>query len=181
MADFSASLAMGQVGEGVISKWLQSRGHMVFPAYQVEKHSGKGPQLFSASGDFVLPDLLAFRGGKAMWFEAKRKTCFSWHRISGQWVTGIDIRHYGEYREVAGKTGLPVWLLFWHPVSTPSDSDLRYGCPAESPTGLFGNSLEVLEVCENHRSALHGKSGMVYWAEASLRLLAAASALKAAA
>jgi hypothetical protein len=172
MGKFEQTLAFGQVGEGIISRWLQSRGHSVFPAYQVEMHTGKGPQLFAASGDLVLPDLLAFRSGKVQWFEAKHKTCFTWHRISARWTTGIDLRHYGEYREVAERTSLPVWLLFWHPMPQPSEADRRHGCPPECPTGLFGENIEILADCESHRSDRHGRSGMVYWAHDSLRLLA---------
>lgn len=174
---FEASLAHGRLGEGAISKWLQSRGHAVFPAYEIEKHSGKGPQLFAASGDLVLPDLLAFRAGEVRWFEAKHKTCFTWHRMSGRWTTGIDLRHYGEYQEVAARTALPVWLLFLHPKAAPSSRDLAHGCPSECPTGLYGNDISVLARCESHRSDRHGNSGMVYWAVQDLRLLAPANEL----
>jgi hypothetical protein len=150
---------------------------MVFPAYEIEKSRGKGPQLFCASGDLVLPDLLSFRDGKIQWFEAKHKTCFTWHRKTDRWVTGIDQRHFGEYLEVAARTRLPVWLLFLHPKARPSDGDLAYGCPPECPTGLFGNDVAVLAGCESHRHVNHGKSGMVYWARESLRRLAAAEDL----
>jgi hypothetical protein len=172
MGNFERTLAFGQIGESVISRWLQSRGHAVFPAYQVEKDTGKGPQLFTQHCDLVLPDLLAFREGKAVWFEAKHKTCFSWYRIGRRWVTGIDLRHYAEYLEVAKVTSLPVWLLFWHPLPDPSPDDQSYGSPIECPTGLFGNDLSVLVKRESHRSDRHGRSGMVYWADTSLRLLA---------
>ena len=172
MGRFDQTLAMGRVGESAISRWLQGRGHAVFPAYEIEKGSGKGPQLFAASGDLVLPDLLAFRAGRIRWFEAKHKTCFSWHRLTGRWVTGIDLRHYGEYREVAERTATPVWLLFFHPLAEPAASDRAHGCPSECPTGLFGNDLAILARCENHRSDRHGRSGMVYWAHDSLRRLA---------
>ena len=176
---FEQTLAFGQLGESAISRWLQQRGHAVFPAYQVEQHTGKGPQLFCAAGDLVLPDLLTFRGGKVQWFEAKHKTCFTWHRISQRWTTGIDLRHYGEYQEVAARTGLPVWVLFWHPLSEPSPADRMHDCPAVCPTGLFGNDIEILAANENHRSDRHGRSGMVYWAEHSLRLLAKADEVSA--
>ena len=169
MSSFDRALAFGQLGESHISKWLQGRGHAVFPAYQIEQQTGKGPQLFAADGDLVLPDLLAFREGKAQWFEAKHKTCFTWHRISARWTTGIDLRHYHEYQQVAEKTQLPVWLMFYHPKPEPSDADRAHGCPASCPTGLFGNEIKILMTCENHRSDRHGRSGMVYWAHGSLR------------
>ncbi len=179
MDSFEQSLAFGQIGESCISKWLQSRGHSVFPAYQVEHDSGKGPQLFTAEGDRVLPDLLAFRGGGAIWFEAKHKTCFTWHRITSRWVTGIDLRHYDEYREVADMTAFPVWLLFFHPQATPSANDLAFGCPPECPTGLFGQEISKLTQTENHRSDKYGKSGMVYWAVDKLRRVATAERVAA--
>jgi len=174
VGSFEQNLATGQMGESLISRWLQGRGHAVFPAYQIEHQTGKGPQLFAKSGDLVLPDLLAFRGGEVRWFEAKHKTCFTWHRISGRWTTGIDLRHYHEYQEVAHRTSLPVWLLFFHPKSQPDQRDIRHGCPSQCPTGLFGNDIAKLVETENHRSDKWGKSGMVYWAKDSLRLIAEA-------
>jgi hypothetical protein len=179
MGKFEKTLAFGRVGEGLISRWLQSRGHLVFPAYQVEYQTGKGPQLFGASGDLVLPDLMAFRGGEIRWFEAKHKTCFSWHRKSGQWVTGIDLRHYGEYQEVAARTGLPVWLLFYHPKDKPDARDLQHKCPDTCPTGLYGNDICQLALTENHRHENWGPSGMVYWAEGALKRIARAEELAA--
>lgn len=176
---FEQTLAQGRVGEGAISKWLQSRGHAVFPAYEVEKHSGKGPQLFAASGDLVLPDLLAFRAGRSIWIEAKHKTRFAWNRTRQEWVTGIDLRHYDEYQAVAARTALPVWLLFLHPKAEPSPADREHGCPPTCPTGLFGNDLNVLTKTESHRSDRHGRSGMVYWAVDQLRLVAPANEVPA--
>ena len=179
VVSFAQTLKYGQVGEGIISKWLQSRGFMVFPAYQLEIPSGKGPQLFSHSGDLVLPDMLLFRSGKIFWCEAKRKTAFTWYRKKGRWTTGIDLRHYQEYIEVACRTGLPVWLLFYHPDSTPSVEDRSHNCPHECPVGLFGGNILRLVECESHQSDRHGKSGMVYWGVGSLTRLASAEELQA--
>jgi hypothetical protein len=161
------------------------------PAYEIEKSTGKGPQLFSGGGDFVSPDMLVFSHSGICWVEAKHKTRFTWHRVTGQWTTGIDLRHYGEYLEVEKKTRLPVWLMFYHREPTPSASDLRDGCPPECPTGLFGGKLLDLVVAENHRSPHydpvrtgitgHGRSGMVYWTPSALRLLATKEEVLAAA
>jgi len=175
MGKFEAALAFGQAGELTVSQWLQRRGHMVFPAYEKEGGDFKGPQLFAASGDLVLPDLLAFRDGTAIWFEVKRKTCFTWHRISNRWVTGIDQHHYAHYQEVAERTAFPVWLIFYHPESTPDKRDLEHGCPSKCPAGLFGNNIEVLRDRENHRHANWGKNGMVYWSSENLITLEAAA------
>jgi len=170
MMTFQQSLEYGQAGESVISQWLQDRGCKVFPAYEKLIDTGKGPQLFTAQGNFVLPDLLVFGEGQEsiFWAEAKHKTRFTWHRISQTWQTGIDLRHYLEYCEVQLRTGLPVWLMFLHAQSKPSQSDLAHGAPKTCPSGLFGNALSELMLAESHRSQRHGVSGMVYWPESAL-------------
>lgn len=84
------------------------------------------------------------------------------------------------HRRRSGK--LPVWVLFYHRSANPSAEDSLSGCPETCPTGLYGRSLVDLQKLENHRSkhydptrpgfAGHGKSGMVYWAHASLLRIA---------
>jgi len=175
MGNFQEDLHFGKAGERTVSQWLQSRGHMVFPAYEKEGSDFKGPQLFSVSGDLVLPDLLAMKGGKAIWFEVKRKSCFTWHRISNTWVTGIDLHHYNQYQEVAARTAFPVWLVFLHPSEKPEVGDIAHGCPVSCPKGLFGNEIEVLAQNESHRHKNWGRHGMVYWARDSLLKLAGAN------
>ena len=172
MGNFEQALAFGQQGEKTVSEWLQSRGHMVFPAYEKEGGECKGPQLFAKSGDLVLPDMLAFREGRSVWFEVKRKTCFTWHRNSQQWATGIDLHHYEQYIAVSKKTNLPVWIVFLHPTEIPDPCDLRNGCPPKSPVGMFGGELNYLWRNENHRSTRYGRKGMVYWAHDKLKLIA---------
>ena len=179
---FSRQLGVGQVAEGLIARWLMARGASVMPAYEIEQSSGKGPQLFSQEGDFVAPDMLVFSHKGIQWVESKHKSVFTWHRVSKRWTTGIDLRHYGDYLQVAKQTSVPVWLLFFHRESTPSVDDRRHGCPQECPTGLFGGELFSLVVLENHRAPHfdptrtgitgHGRSGMVYWAVDQLRMLA---------
>lgn len=179
---FADKLAFGKVAEGFIARWLMARGNHVLPVYEIEKSTGKGPQLFGLSGDLVAPDMVAFTQNGVMWIEAKHKSVFTWHRNSQQWTTGIDLRHYGEYLKVAKATRLPVWLMFYHRDNKPSDSDLRMGSPKECPTGLFGGDIFDLVPTENHRTLPldlqregvkgHGRSGMVYWAAGTLRQLA---------
>lgn len=176
---FERKLETGKVAEGLIAAWLQSRGNAILPAYEIEKSVGKGPQLFSARGEFVAPDMLSFTANGIHWVEAKHKTHFTWHRNTRRWTTGIDLRHYGEYLQVEKQTQLPVWLMFYHSESRPSDEDRKYGCQLECPTGLFGGKLFDLVVAVNHQSPHfdpsrvgmvgHGRSGMVYWAVDSLR------------
>lgn len=164
---FADSLAYGQAGESAIARWLRGRGFTVLPIYEKIIDTGKGPQLFLPAGEtLVAPDMFVFRGNNALWVEAKHKTAFTWYRIGGRWTTGIDLHHYEHYCRIDDYTPWPVWLLFLHRGGQAKDS------PPDSPAGLFGNKLEILRECESHRHMNWGRYGMVYWALASLHLIA---------
>jgi hypothetical protein len=163
---FDADLFFGKAAESAIAQWLRGRGHTVLPVYEKIIDEKKGPQVFLPDGELVAPDLLTWKEGRACWIEAKHKTAFSFHRMTGRWVTGIDLRHYQDYCRVAQLAPWPVWLMFLHKGGQAKDS------PAKSPAGLFGQEIGLLQKAENHRSANWGRSGMVYWAVDSLRLLA---------
>lgn len=167
MSVFQKQLGYGQAGEALIARWLRSRGHAVLPAYEKIIDTRKGPRLFMPLGrtNLVAPDLLVFRSKGLLWVEAKHKTAFSWHRNTERWVTGIDLHHYKDYRNIMLQTGLQVWLLFLHEGGQAKDS-------LPSPAGLFGNSLKYLCENENHRHGNWGRHGMVYWAIGELRKLA---------
>lgn len=154
---FHDSLNYGQAGESAIAQWLIHRGNCVLPVYEKIIDDGKGPRVYAPQGQIIAPDLLVFSEKRVIWIEAKHKKAFSWHRLSGRWVTGIDLRHYEEYQRIERVSPWPVWLLFLHDGGQAKDS------PEESPAGLYGNALSVLTGCENHRSQNWGKSGMVYW------------------
>lgn len=155
---FEKRLADGRAGESKIAKWLIARGSMVVPVYEKIIDEGKGPQVYTAEGEFVAPDLLAMRHGKLTWIEAKHKTAFPWNRTRKIFVTGIDLHHYRQYLAVQRLSEVPVWLLFLHKGGQAKDSP-------SSPSGLFGNSLRILAMHENHRCSpdKFGKGGMVYW------------------
>lgn len=163
---FESNLDFGRVGESRIAEWLKSKGHSILPVYEIEKQTGKGPRLFLPDKKLIAPDMFVFKADKAYWIEAKHKTAFSWHRKTGCWVTGIDLKHYLDYCEIDDFSPWPVWLLFLHDGGQAKDS------PPDSPSGLFGETLKVLRQHENHRHANWGPSGMVYWARDRLRLLA---------
>ena len=160
----------GRAAETLISKWLQHKGFSVLPVYEKIIDDGKGPQLFTGGEGLVAPDFLTMKNRKVLWIEAKHKTAFAWYRIGKVWTTGIDLRHYFDYLKVAETTGFPIFLLFLHDGGQAKDS------PLNSPSGLFGNYLDILSKNENHRSDRWGSSGMVYWTTQSyggpLRLIA---------
>ena len=168
---FEKSLRRGRIAEGEIARWLRERGNNVMPVYEIEIGHGKGPQFYTSDSSMAAPDLLVI-GKNTLWLEAKTKTVFTWHRISKQWVTGIDLNHYEDYKQVQEYSGWPVWLLFRHESATPDKRDLEHGCPAQCPIGLFGNELSYLEQHENHRHKNWGRHGMVYWADKHLKRLA---------
>jgi len=173
---FRRQFDKGQVAESLIAAWFKQRGNGVLPVYQLEIETGKGPQFFMVDGSYVAPDMMVFPS--MIWIEAKHKTAFTWYRQDRQWCTGIDLRHYEQYQQVAKISHRPVWLMFLHCGDRPSDSDIARGCPPKCPAGLFGNALDTLMRCESHRSANWGRDGMVYWTPADFKLFATAAELE---
>lgn len=172
---FSRTLRYGQAGESAIAQWFRYKGYAVMPVYEKILDTGKGPQLFLPNDKrLIAPDMFVFNAGNAWWIEAKHKTAFTWHRKTNRWVTGIDLHHYQHYLEVNSTTPWDVWLLFLQRGGQAKDS------PQNSPAGLFGDTLDRLSHTENHRHSNWGKSGMVYWAYDSLRLIAALEEVEAA-
>jgi len=170
---FQKQLAFGQMAETLIARWLISKGKTILPIYDIEYDTGKGPRVFGENDfQYAAPDLLVWSDKGTVWCEAKHKTVFSWYRKSKQWETGIDLNHWTAYQKVAERIGLPVWLLFLHRSDKPSPEDLRWDCPAICPAGLFGNELSQLTESTSHTSHLHGRHGMIYWAENNLLCLA---------
>jgi hypothetical protein len=173
---FQESLDYGRAGESQIAQWLIKRGSSVLPVYEKIFDTGKGPQLYTASGRLIAPDLVALKDQRLTWIEAKHKTAFSWHRKTQRWVTGIDIRHYEDYIRVREVVGCMVWLLFLQEGGHAKDS------PDTSPSGLFGAEIIELMQNENHRHKNYGPTGMVYWARSEdggpLRLIASLGAVK---
>lgn len=163
---FSEMFTFGRAAESDIAKWMRRRGWSVLPVYETLMDTGKGPQLFTPLAGLIAPDMLVFKGTDALWIESKHKTAFSWHRLTGCWCTGIDLRHYSDYCQVDDASPWPVWLLFLHRGGQAKDS------PADSPSGLFGNTLLYLRGHEHHRHGNWGRSGMVYWAIDAMKRLA---------
>ncbi len=156
----------GRIGESQIGRWLNARGNCVLPVYEIEIPHGKGPRFHTPAGTFIAPDFFIIPS--MTWVEAKHKTAFTWHRLTERWTTGIDLRHYENYKRTQEESGRRVWLLFLHRCSTPDAPDIEAGCPPACLTGLFGGGLDYLSENENHRHENWGRHGMVYWAEPDL-------------
>lgn len=163
---FQKQLAFGQIAETRIAKWLILRGLTILPAYDKEYDDGKGPRVFFAAGNLVVPDFLVFSKDYFGWIEAKHKSVFTWYGKGGYWTTGIDRHHFNHYVQVHERLKLDVWILFLHICSTPDrrDRERWEKCPEICPTGLFGAPLSRLTGEQHsHESDKHGRSGMRYW------------------
>ena len=102
--------------------------------------------------------MLTFKG-RIIWVEAKTKSGFTWYRKTQEWLTGIDLRHFNDYVEVAKETKAPVWLMFLQEGKATKDQPEGL----VNPAGLYGQWITSLIVRCHHK---HG--GMIYWAEGSL-------------
>ncbi len=162
--NFKQKLAFGRVGEERISNWrIRSRGATVLPVYKIEDGDQRGPRLFADKLDLIVPDLLVWpEKSRPIWVETKRKTVFSWHRNTGTWQTGIDTYLFEQYKKVAEKTGLQIWLLFLH----ENDRSETRNEPWPCPTGMFGQALGTLEQIGREHGA------MLYWKRLNLIHLA---------
>lgn len=164
---FDESLKEGKLGEGLIARWLLSRGWDLLPAYEIELEHDKGPQLYTAKhGKLIAPDFLGLKDPKISWIEAKTKSAFTWHRKTQTFQTGIDRRHWLEYVVVRETTKLPLWIFFLHKPGNNA-KDTPFGMI--SPSGLYVQSLDKLCTTIDHEHDNHGNSGMVYWQESVLR------------
>lgn len=162
MSSFEESLEEGKRGETAIAKWLMGKGFNILPVYEVDQGHFKGPVLYSSDGGtLICPDLLCMDSRKIIWIEAKHKNAFSWYRKKSIWTTGIDLKHYNDYIQIALCVSFPVWLFFLHKGGVAKDSP-------PSPSGLFCNDIQTLRQTEDHRSMKWGPHGMVYWSKDSL-------------
>ena len=58
---FDQQLAFGKAAESSIARWLIGRGCSVLPVYEKIINDGKGPQVFTPSGDVIAPDLFVYK------------------------------------------------------------------------------------------------------------------------
>ena len=154
--NFQEKLRSGQLGESKIANWLKSKGWNILPVYEIEINSGKGQRLFTPEKQLIAPDMLVFKMGEVRWIEAKHKEAFSWYRKKGVFVTGIDLKHYADYCQVADLSQWLCMLMFLHRGGQAKDSP-------PSPSGLYGQDINILRKNESHRSDKWGNGGMVYW------------------
>ncbi len=163
-ATFQEALTFGQIGESLIARYLRSLGWMILPVYEKEIDNGKGPRLFLPYGypekELIAPDLQGMKRQQVRWFEAKHKNACTYYRKKQRWQTGIDKRHYQDYRRVQEVTEWPVWLLFLQRGESPCPTGL-FGCPITQPISDDGWYFRGDK-----------RYDMVYWAISDLKLIA---------
>ena len=69
---FADQLEVGKVGESLIARWLMRKDWLILPVYELEKYTGKGPQVFYTDGEVIAPDILAMKRGnkKVLWISS---------------------------------------------------------------------------------------------------------------
>ncbi len=170
---FEKSLEFGQIGESLIAQYLRKRGWTILPVYEKEIDNGKGPRLFLPYGlpeaELIAPDIQALRNQQIKWFEAKHKNAATYYRKKQRWQTGIDKRHYIDYKRVQEVTKWPVWLLFLQRESTSKYAPADVG---PCPTGLFGCPITQHWSDDGWYERDGRRYDMVYWGIEELKLLA---------
>ena len=167
---FKDSLRNGFIGESIITKWLNTNGYDVLPAYEIGESIGKGPRLFTATqGQLITPDLLVFKDGDVCcWVEAKTKSAFTWHRKTKSFQTGIDLKYWNDYLKVREQIKFNLNLFFLHKEGNAA-KDTPSG--EKSPSGLYFGEINDLRETIDHEHPNCGSSGMVYWQEKDLTKL----------
>jgi hypothetical protein len=150
--NFDEQLAIGQDGEREVAMELLKHGIYTMPLYQFT--ASMAPVILAMNSKIVCPDLVGFKNGKTFFVESKLK--HQWVRYGGV-ETGINQRHYSQYKALADKTGIPVFIVFVQ--------------KAEDPTGMYFTEIHN----ENTRSWNgYGGSGyvnppMVFFTSESLK------------
>lgn len=107
---FETALAKGALGETVVRELLESRGWVVYQPVTT------GPHQF---------DMLCIKDKKrAIAFDVKAKARMNWFPC-----TGVNQKHFEEYRQFSERHRMPFWLVFVD----------------EAQRQIYGNTIEELE------------------------------------
>jgi len=118
--EFNQKLAYGKDFEERFSDYLVQRDWGVIPYYLLNK---SGAPLMLGKTKYILPDMLAYKNGKGVWFECKRKT-----RMSNG-LTGYKVHNHDSYKSIQEKTGHDVFVIW------------------EDNKEWYGNYIDNLESC----------------------------------
>lgn len=106
---FDDAMAIGRLGEELVTAWMQRRGAGVIPSYAASIDA-KAPKMLFSSSSLVLPDLDVCSFGHRFWVEVKTYRGPARNRKRGCYVHGFDRRLHMQYLDVARTSGCPVLL-----------------------------------------------------------------------
>jgi hypothetical protein len=108
---FQDQLALGRLGEKLVSRWLRGHGWYVVPSYDFTGSDGsRAPCMANGEQSYVIPDLDVSRDGDRLWLEVKTYAHAAPNRRLGQLVHGIKRKHHEHYLAVQKETGSPAHL-----------------------------------------------------------------------
>lgn len=106
---FESKLKLGEEGEHEVAQYLMRRGVSVLPLYQFDIDTA--PVIYSANSETISPDLICFKDDA---FMVEVKTKNQWVSYMGRVETGLNLKHYNHYKQIACITGKEVYVFFNH-------------------------------------------------------------------
>jgi hypothetical protein len=138
---------VGRKAEHLVASFLRSLGWYVLHSYGYDEGDDKPPLLTTKSKSLIIPDLDISKDGHRYWLEVKYKAKATFHRVSGVWEHGINLRQYLHYQQVEAITGCAVFLS----VVENSSGRLLVSMLAKLPEGRRYSGCKM------------DKHGMVFW------------------
>ena len=112
---FEEKLAFGKEGEHEVGEYFMNRGYALLPLYQFSEKLA--PKVYCSESTIISPDILVSGYGSAFWIEVKTKN--RWVKFNGKFETGLNEKHYIDYRKIQEKTTLPLYVVFNHKEDNP--------------------------------------------------------------
>ena len=118
--EFQEQLAYGEQGELVIEEYLTFTENRV--CLGMRQFSPKqAPLIGTFNGKLTSPDIITFKGNKAIFVECKRKEEWvsGWSCHDSGLETGLDAKHWKHYRELVQTTFIPLEIYFIQETMSP--------------------------------------------------------------
>lgn len=103
---------LGDEGERLAYDILRTNGWAVMQSSLAT--NGGAAMMHGPTNEYILPDLLAFQNGNAVWFEVKTKSDGPIkYRKRDEYRHGFERRQYHEYQSIAEVTEMPVCIVVY--------------------------------------------------------------------
>lgn len=141
IAKFEDRLAKGRRFEDICAAWLKMDGWLIDTKYDSETLTP--PVMASNEIELALPDIIACKGGRALWIEAKFK-----NRMLQHPATGFSTTAWIKYLRLQKESGINIIFLF---------------CDKKEGTEYYGASANrLLNYVYNPRFLVQGKPHMLF-------------------